>query len=176
MVDNQLFLETLQIASLSIPIDLSGSANQATVGDWISLAQGKKALVVFHKAIGTAGDDPTLTIRQASDAAGTGAKDLNFTTIYRKESTSAAGLKTVGQWTKTTQSAANTYTNDTSAESELLWCVEISAGSLDRDNGFCFINATVADVGGNAQVGALLVFVECSRNQSAVADVPSVLA
>jgi hypothetical protein len=60
--------------------------------------------VLFHKGIGTAGDDPTLTILQGTDVAFGTNKALNFTTIYTKQDLTQ--LSDVGQWTKVTQAAA----------------------------------------------------------------------
>lgn len=172
----QSILEFLQLASLSVPIDLQGAANQATIGDWINLEEHHRCAVIFMKNIGTAGDDPILVLQQATSAAGAGAKALTFSVIYRKESTVAAGLKTVAQWTRTQQTAATSYTNDTSAESELFWVVDIKSAELDVDNGFKFVNATVADVGGNAQLGALIMAPYCPRNALAAASMLGVLA
>ncbi len=172
-----LLLERMQIASLAPPVDLSGSANSATVGDWINAGKGQRFAFIFTKAVGTAGDDPTITVQQATDAAGTGAKALTFTTVYRKETTTSGGLKSesgTGQWTKTTQAAANTYTNLTSAESELIWVIDFAGAQLDADNGFKFVNATVADVGGNAQLGSLLCVVYDMRDASSPATMTDI--
>ena len=132
-------------------VDLSTGAN---TGDYVSMKNWNRCLILFHSAVGTAGDDPTLTVQQASSATGTGVKNLTFDTIYRKQA--ATDLSATGVWTKTTQTAANTYTEATAAEQDLLWVIEIKATDLDVDGGFDFIRATVADVGTNAQLGFLL--------------------
>jgi len=139
----------LDIVGAFRPVDLSAGASN---GDWVSLKNWRGCIILFHSAIGTAGDDPTITAQQATDNAGAGAKALTFDTIYRKQA--ATNLLSTGVWTKTTQAAANTYTNDTSAEEEALWAVEIDAEDLDVDGGFDHIRVTVADVGANAQLGA----------------------
>lgn len=146
-----LVLEQLNIVEGFPPVDLQTGANN---GDYVSLENYKHVAVVFVSGIGTPGDDPTLTIQQASDVAGTGAKALNFTEIFRKQA--ATSLASTGVWTRTTQTAANTYTNATSAEEALIWVVEFDADMLDVDNGFDCIRGTVADVGANAQPGYLL--------------------
>jgi hypothetical protein len=96
-------------------------------------------------------------LQQAKDVAGTDVKDLTFTTIYRKQA--ATSLAAVTAWTKTIQTAANTYTNTDAAEQDLIWIVEIDPNELDVNNGFCCIRATVADVGGHAQPGYLFYLV-----------------
>lgn len=144
-------------------VDLSTAANN---GDWLSLKNARKVAVVFVSGVGTAGDDPTLTIKQATDVSGTSAKALNFTTIYRKQA--ATSLAAVDTWTKTTQSAGDSYTNDTAAEESLIWVVEFDPSDLDVANGFDCIQGSVADVGTNAQPGYL--FYAVYPNEQAAPD------
>ena len=131
-------------------VDLQTAANS---GDYMNVRDFDEVAIVFISGVGTAGDDPTLTVQQATDNAGTGVKALTFTTIYRKQA--ATSLAAVTAWTKTTQTAAATYTHADAAEQSLIWVVEIDPNSLDVANGFDHIRATVADVGGNAQPGYL---------------------
>lgn len=153
MLTFESLIESLEIQSFSNVVDSQTASNDLTTGDWLKMV-GERCLVVFLKEAGTAGDDPTLVINQATDNAGAGAKDLTFTTIYRKESTTS--IQSTGTWTKTTQAAATSYTNATSAESYLCWAVEIKAADLDADGGFDYIRATVADTGSaSAQLGVL---------------------
>jgi len=146
----KLLLEQANIVEGIVPIDLQDGAN---TGDYVSLKNYGSVAVVFVSGIGTAGDDPTLTIQQATAVAGTGAQALNFTDIYRKQA--ATSLASTGTWTKTTQTAANTYTNATAAEQDLIWVVHFDAADLDVDDDYDCIRATVADVGSNAQLGYL---------------------
>ena len=148
---NKLLLESLQIVSGFVPIDMKTGAN---TGDIVSMKGYRRLAVVFFKAAGTGGDDPTLTIEQMTDVSNSQSdnKALNFTTIYSKEGTQTS----IGQWTKTTQAAANTYTNATLAEKQAIIVVEFKAEDLDIDNNFDCVRASVADVGTNAQLGCLL--------------------
>jgi len=155
-------LENAQIVEGFPPRDLSSGAN---TGDWVSLKNYKHITILFGSGVGTAGDDPTLTIQQAQDVAGTGAKALNFTTIYRKQA--ATSLAAVGQWTKATQALANSYTDSDAAEQDALWAVEFDADQLDVDGGFDCVQASVADVGVNAQPGFLLYILTEPRYPSA---------
>jgi hypothetical protein len=157
----QSLIEQLELQSFCNVIDTQTGSNDATTGDWLRMT-GERALVVFLKEAGTAGDDPTITLAQATSNSGGSSKALNFGTIYRKESTTS--IQSVGTWTKTTQSAASTYTNDTSAESYLCWAIEIKADDLDADGGFKYIRATVADTGSaSAQLGVLFVIMGSLR-------------
>lgn len=143
---NREFLETHDIISAIVPIDLDAGAN---AGDWVSMANAERILAVLFAAAGTAGQDPVFTLEQATSAAGGSAKALTFTKIWSKVGT----LTSVGQWTKTTQAAANTYIDAVSAEAQKLIAVEVNAEDLDRANGFKFVRLSIPDVGGNAQIG-----------------------
>jgi len=146
----KLFTEQAQLVAGFVPVNLATAANS---GDYVSLKNYRHVAIVFFKGEGTAGDDPTLTVQQASAVAGTGAKALNFTTVYTKQ---GADLAAVGGFTKVTQTAGNTYTDATSAEVQAIWVVEFNAEDLDSEGGFDCVTASVADVGTNAQIGALL--------------------
>lgn len=132
-----------------VPVDMSSGAN---AGDWVSMENYRKLEIILFKGAGTAGDDPVITVQQATTASGTSAKALNFTVIYEKVGT----LASTTAWTRQTQTAANTYENTASAEAQSLMVIEIDAAMLDADNGFTFVQASVADVGTNAQVGCVL--------------------
>jgi hypothetical protein len=141
------FLETADIVSAFVPVDMSSAAN---TGDYVNLSNYGKAVVVLFKAAGTAGDDPVFTLTQATDNAGTGVKALNFTTIQSKVGT----LTGVASFTTTTQTAAGSYTDTVSAESQAIIAVEVRAEDLDVENGFNHIKLSIPDVGTNAQIGA----------------------
>lgn len=136
-----LILDLIDIVEGIIPRDM---ADSASTGDYVSLANHNHCAVVFASGLGTAADDPTITLQQATDASGGSVKDLNFTVIYRKQA--STDLSAVGSWTRTTQTAANTYTNGTSGEEVFIWVVEFDAADLDADGGFEFLRATVNDL------------------------------
>ena len=164
-------LEQITIVEGFPTVDLQTGANN---GDYVSLKQWRKCVVVFTSGVGTASDDPTLTIQQAKDVSGGSVKALNFTTIYRKQA--ATDLSSTGQWTKTAQTAANTYTEVTAAEQSLIWAVEFDADELDVANGFDCLRATVADIGSNAQPGSLQYILGDPRHPSKPEGMLSALA
>lgn len=159
-------VEKAQIASGFVPIDMSAAANN---GDWMNMRDWNHLTVIVFKSAGTAGDDPTITLKQATDNAGTGAKALNFTEIWQKQGT----LTAVGQFTKKTQSAANTYVDTDSAENQGIYVLEIDADMLDVDGGFNHVQVSIADVGANAQLGCALYIL--SEPRFAQATPPSAL-
>ncbi len=159
----RLNVEDVHIVSGIVPIDLSSGAND---GDWINLVKYRSVMVVFFKAAGTAGQDPTLTLEQAEDVSGTGAKGLNFDIIHVKQGT----LTSVGVYTKVEQTPASTYTDATSAEAEAIWIVIVDVMSLDVNNGFKTMRARIADVGANPQIGCLLYLMNEPREHKAILD------
>lgn len=148
-VGNALFAERNNIVPAFGPVDLSAAAN---TGDRVSLENYNRCTIVFISMAGTAGDDPELTLLQADAATSGNTKAVNFEVIHSKQA--ATSLNAVGSYTRIAQAAANTYTNATSAEQVALWVVDITSDDLDGANGYKFIQASVADVGTNGQLGA----------------------
>jgi len=156
MISNMLAAEEFQVVSAIVPVDLQTGANN---GDWVSMKNYDRCTVIFFKGIGTAGDDPVMTMAQATDVAGTGVKALTFTRIDVKVGTQTG----IGTFTKVTQSAASTYTDTVSAEAQGLFMIEIMASDLDVANGFDCVRFNVPDVGGNAQIGCALYLLRNAR-------------
>lgn len=167
MTPNALLVEQMQLVPAFGPVDMSAAANN---GDWVSMKNYERCAIVVFKAAGTAGDDPTITVQQATAVAGTGAKPLNFTRVDQKTGT----LASVGQFTTVTQAAANTYTDDTHAEIAALYVIDIKAEDLDVDNGYDCVQVSIADVGTNAQLGAALYLLWPARHASQ--PLPSAIA
>lgn len=138
-------IENSQVVPAILPIDVA-AGNQ--IGDYVSLKNYNRCEIKFVKNAGTAGQDPTIALYQATAVAGTGAKALNFTTIYRKQA--ATNLTAVGTVTKTTQTAAATYTEGSSGEETAVWIIDIQASDLDVANGFDCIRADIQSGGSTA--------------------------
>lgn len=168
MNPNTSLLEYMQVAEGILPIALT----TARTGRAVSLKNYRRCLIVFYKGIGTAGDDPTITLLQGTDIAFGTNKALNFTKIYVKQDLTK--LSDVGQWTKNSQAAANTYTDLTSAEQAALWAIDVKQEDLDIANNYDCIRASISDVGTNAQLGCVLylpydpVFATAPENMAAV--------
>lgn len=162
----------IDIIPAIIPLDLQ----TARVGDFVSLKNAKGCLVVVLKGIGTAGDDPVISLEQASDVAGTGVKALSVVTSFYKK-IGATALTGVGAWTQVTQTASDALATDTaSAEGDGLWAVNIEADQLDVDGGFDCIRVSVADVGNNAQLGCALYILHGLRYPDAPEALPNSIA
>lgn len=155
------------------PLDLQTARN----GDYISLKNAGIVGVLIIKGAGTAGDDPTFTLQQASAVAGTGVKSASVITEYWTKQEAAANLEATGSWTRNTQSAAATIVGDgTSAESSMLIYFEVHADQLDVDNGFDCIRVNCADVGTNAQLGTVVYLLGDLRYPTTPASLPSAIA
>jgi len=150
------FCQNFNISEGFAPVDTQTAANP---GDWFSMKLYNHVAVVYINAVGIAGDDSTLTIEQATTAAGGGNKALTFTDIMRKQA--ATNLQGTGSFTHTTQAAANTYTHADSAEQGLIWVVEFDAADLDVDNGFCFVQGAVNDTGAGGTQPGVLFYIGC---------------
>lgn len=154
---NNLLVEEAQIVMAIVPVDSQTGANN---GDWVSLKGYDRCTAIVIKAAGVAGDDPVLTLRQATDVSGAGAKALTFTRIDAK-----VGAQTgVGQFTKVTQAAANTYTDAVSAEAQGIFAIEIKSEDLDVNNGFDCVQLQIPDTGaGGAQLVSAIYVLRGAR-------------
>ena len=125
-----------------VPDIINGDANSDLTGDWISMKNHDRAYLVLIKPAGSAGDDLSIALQQATDNAASGAKALTFTRWWYKKGT----MSSQGTWTAVVESTATSdldlgtptdYAMDTVAAVIL---VEVLAESLDRDGGFDHIN------------------------------------
>jgi hypothetical protein len=169
-------LESINIVSAFPVSDLNTDAD----GDYVSLKNYDGCLVVVHKNAGTAGDDISLKLDQATAVAGTSTKALTFNHLYAK--VGATALSAVGTFTKYTFTATDdldTVTvggTDLAADTgEALFVVDVRASDLDVSNGFdCFRLTIEGDDVGNSTYGAAYYILYGARYPgnpvSAIAD------
>ena len=154
----KLFAEEAQLAAGFVPVNMATGAND---GDWVSMKHYRHLAIILFKGAGVAGEDPTITLEQATAVAGTSAKALAaITAVYIKQ---GADLFAIGTFTKVTQVAAATYTNLTLAEEQAIIVIELNAEDLDVEGGFDCVRARVADVGNSSQIGGLLYLLSGPR-------------
>lgn len=144
-----LLVERFQMVLAQAPWDMSSAASAS---EWVCMKNFHHLAIVFMKHVGTDGDDPTITVEQATEDAGAG-KALNFTTVWKKQ---GAVLTATGTFTKVTQAAGNTFSHADLAQQQAIVVIEFDSSELDTDNGYDWVKATVADVGSNAQDGCIL--------------------
>lgn len=172
-------MENIQFVSAFAPgTDINTDAD----GDWVSLKNFDGCVVLFHKAAGTAGDDPSIKLQQASDVAGTGAKALTFNHIYHK--IGATALSAIGTFTKVELATATDDLDLVSVNGvdlltdvgETLIAVNVRASDLDVDNSFdCLRLQIEGDDIGNATLAAAYYLLYNARQSgnpvpSAIAD------
>jgi hypothetical protein len=162
---NQHFCEKYQIVAGFAPVDMSTSSGPTS--DVVSMKNFHRCAVVYFSAVGAAGRDTTLTLQQAQLVAGT-PKNLNFGRIDVMQDTDITG----DDFTETANSDHD-YTSDTSGEAECIWVVDVPAESLDIDNGYDSIVASVNDHSG-AKLGCVLYLLHDPRYASGT--LPSAIA
>lgn len=160
-----------------IPDIVAGDANADLTGDWINLENAGRAYLLLIKPAGTAGDDLSIHLQQASDAAGTGAKDLNFSKLWYKKAAAASNdFTAVGQWTAvelTTPTAdldlvsVNSVDLATDTVGAVI-LVEVRPESLDVNGGFKFVNNIIEgdDIGNALIVNQFWILKDCSYPQA----------
>jgi hypothetical protein len=115
-------------------------------------------MVVVFKGAGTAGDDPTFTLKQHT--AYTGGTTANLATIDHYYVKSEATLDGDETWTRVAQAAAATIADPggagTSAEEQQILVFHVEG--VELADGYTHISVDAADVGTNAQLGAVLYF------------------
>ena len=164
----------LDIIPAIIPVDLQSATNN---GDYVKLTNAAGVLFVVFKAIGTAGDDPVISVAQATDASGTSSKALTaIRRVFLKEGTALTAVTTWSE-TEPATNPGSTYSMDaTSAESQALCCFYIQSSDLDVDNGFDWVRVAIADVGSNAQIGCSLYILVGLSYPSAPAKLSSAIS
>jgi hypothetical protein len=143
---NSELTEKVQIVPGFAPVDLSA----AHASDYVSLKNYGRVSCKFVAGVGTAGDDPTITLAQAQNVAGTGSKGAAFTKIKVKK---ASAISAVGTFTDVTQASGSTYTDTASAENEKMWVIDVKAEDLDVANGFDCVQLGVSTTTTAGQVG-----------------------
>jgi hypothetical protein len=154
MYPNAALAEQCQVVTAFPPADLAGGKN----GDWVSLKYFDRCSIIVTKGVGTAGQDPTLTLKQAQDVAGTNPKALAINRVDKKQGTQTG----IGAFTTSTPGAPatndtftaadGTWVNTDAAEAEGLYIVEVQASDLDRANGYDCIQLSFPTPGAAAQI------------------------
>jgi hypothetical protein len=157
MINASLFEQGIDI----IPDAIAADANTDIEGDWISLKNSDRAYLLLIKPAGSAGDDLSIHLQQATAAAGTGAKDLTFTKLWYKKAASTNVFTAVPTWTAVELTTATADLDLVSVNGVdlatdtvgALVLVEVMAESLDTSGGFCFVNNIIeGDDIGNALI------------------------
>lgn len=132
-----------------VPVDLHGQVN---TGLRINLKNSQTVTFVLFKGVGTATQDPVLTLNaQNAKTGGTSQTLAALTRYYAKSAVSLTGQE---QWVLTTQGAGSTMTLTGEAAKQGVYVIPVNATSLP--SGFQYVSLDVGNVGANAQIGGML--------------------
>lgn len=136
---------TLPVQTLA-PQDITGGA---ATGSYLSMANADNAaLIISTGAIASAADDMTVTVSQATDTSGTGAKTLPIVDAW----TCTASGRTAETVT------SNSITIDSDDDNKT-FVIPIRAQYLDNDNDFIAVAVNITSPGANSViVGAVIEF------------------
>ena len=148
-------VENAKIVVGAVPIDTTGAA---VTGDYVSM-KGYTHLTIVIMQGAWAGGTPAVTLKQATDVAGTGEKALSFSYYW------AGTALTDDQYAKTTVSS-DTY--NLAATANKVNVIEVDASSLDADNGFDCVRLGIASPGANADLIAVLYVLTGTRYPQAI--------
>lgn len=161
------FFSSMDLIPLAVPVNLATAANP---GDRINISEYHGCLLTLFKAIGTAGEDPVITVQQHDAATGGNSKALNISNnIYTR--ISATDVGTVTAWTNVSQAAGATYTNTDAAEAQGMIAVDILNEDLDTANGYKYISLLIPDVGTNSQLGGTFALLYGKRYEGTLTNV-----
>lgn len=156
---NALFAERFNVV-VGVPADSQGSGGLAVPA--INMKDCSRATLLFVKAVGVAGDDPTITFTQGdgiSSGSLTNGKALTVGVTRVDTKRHATAIPTT--WTKETQAAASTWVSLTNAEEKGVVAIDITPDMLDQANDFYAVRAAIADTGSaGAQLGVLMWVIE----------------
>jgi hypothetical protein len=131
----------------------------ALTGRWISLAKYRRVLAMVIFGDGTAGNDVTLTLQEATSDAGAGAQNLaklQTGNIYGCTAATFAGMGKDEATRKITQgTASQTFTEANNGGLVGWYALELDESMLS--SGFTHVNVSIADPGA-AKLGVLMYF------------------
>jgi hypothetical protein len=143
----------VNVVGALLPLDITGAAQ---TGQWISLKYYRRLTIILNQGA-WAGGTPAVTLTQAQNVSGTGAKPLAFTKRYQQAwNTGATGYVE-------TAVTGNTFNLPSSANQMHL--IEVAAESLDINNGFDCVRVNVASPGAFADLLTGLYLLSGARYQ-----------
>ena len=141
---NESFYEAAYARLAFAPADIAASGEGD--GDWITIAEYRRVAVVFVKAAGSASDHPALSVQQATDASGTGARALELRRAWHNIGDADGG------YTGVTVNA-DSYGDIAHAEGSGVIGTEVV--QADLDDGYTHIRAVVTEDMGTAPAYAI---------------------
>jgi len=130
-------------------------------GDYISMREYARLTVIISVLNGSTVTGGAVTLKQASDVAGTGEKALGFSTMWANTDAGASDTLV------STAVTSDTFTTSTTNSKILMYVIEVSARELDIANGFDCVRVDVASMA-NA-VGTVIYMLSGAREKPVIA-------
>ena len=137
-MDNARLVEAAELIKAFGPVNTTGAGQN---GVWVSLENYRRCAVVLSSGA-WAGGNAAVTLEQAQDAAGTGAKSLSFDRYFQVFNVADTPDDVASEVAVT----GDTY-NFTGADT--VHVIEVRAADLDITNGFTFFRVQTASPGTN---------------------------
>jgi hypothetical protein len=134
---------------------------------YVSLKNYNHLTIILNVLNATTVTGSAVTLNQATAVAGTSAKTLGFTKVYRNLDCAA------GDTLAETAVSSNTFTTLTTNSKRAQYVIEVDAESLDLDNGFDCVQVALADATA-ATITATYVLSGC-RHAGNVAVLPTAI-
>ena len=139
-------VDVIAVEAGVVPKDITGAAQ---TGDYVKLTEYQRCLILISQGA-WAGGTPALTLKQATDASGTGEKALAFTERFTQVGLTGSGLA---------KTAVDSDTFNLPNVANTINVLDIHGSHLDVNNGFTHLRVAVASPGANAdllRIGYLL--------------------
>lgn len=137
----------LLIEQVKLVTGLTSVVPSTSVPDYVSLKGYRRCGIIIQAINATTVTGSAISLLQATDVSGTGAKALAFTRAWRNIDTGAADA--LAEFAVT----SNTFTTNSTNSKALLYYIDVEEGQLDVAGGFDCIRA----VTGNATAATLTV-------------------
>jgi hypothetical protein len=155
MAANTRLVDNVGIEAAAVPIDTTGAA---VTGDYYSLKNYNHITFIIVQGA-WAGGTPAVTLKQATDVAGTSEKALSFTKYW---------VKTGLTGTTFTETAVSSDTFNLAATANRITVIEVDAATLDTNNGFDCVRVGIASPGSNADLICVVAILSGARYPSAL--------
>jgi hypothetical protein len=155
MAANTRLVDNVGIEAAAVPIDTTGAA---VTGDYYSLKNYNHITFIIVQGA-WAGGTPAVTLKQATDVAGTSEKALSFTKYW---------VKTGLTGTTYTETAVSSDTFNLAATANRITVIEVDAATLDTNNGFDCVRVGIASPGANADLICVVAILSGARYPSAL--------
>jgi len=123
------------------------AALTSTSGDglYVSTKGYRKCQILLVQANATTVTTGAVTLLQASDVAGTGAKALAFTTYWYNHDVTSSTAATLTSATAT----SNTFNTNTTASKNIMYLIDVAASDLDKTNSFDCLRVDITGSAGS---------------------------